>query len=180
MVVHDGTHNPQSQDCTSPFIIPRDGQIHASCASLAGIGVVLTGQSGCGKSSLLLRLIDSGFDLVGDDRLVIRDLHASAPPALAGMIEIRGLGLVRMPYRATARLGLHVHLSIPSRAVRLPEKTVEPDTGLWQMTLNGFHADAVAIIRTALRCRLSDFTLLCGLNGGNASCLPLPSDLEEG
>ncbi len=62
-------------------------QLHASCVSIAGKGVLLLGVSGSGKSDLALRLIDSGAILVADDRV---DIASSPSPALAG--EGRGGG----------------------------------------------------------------------------------------
>ena len=62
-------------------------QIHASCAARDGAGVLLLGPPGSGKSDLVLRLLDRGFTLVADDRVVIEDGHASAPAALAGLLQ---------------------------------------------------------------------------------------------
>ncbi|MGE0650627.1 MAG: HPr kinase/phosphorylase [Alphaproteobacteria bacterium] len=78
-----------------------DGEdIHATCIALGEIGVLLRGPSGSGKSDLALRLIDSGARLVADDRVCLarRDgrVVASAPAPLRGLIEVRGLGIVRL------------------------------------------------------------------------------------
>ena len=75
-------------------------QIHGSCASRDGAGVLVLGPAGSGKSDLVLRLLDRGFDLVADDRVEIEHGMARAPASLAGLIEVRGLGLLRLPYRA--------------------------------------------------------------------------------
>ena len=93
-------------------------QIHGSCASRAGDGVLLIGPPGAGKSDLLLRLLARGFDLVADDRVDIVDGVARPVPALAGLLEVRGLGIVRLPHVAAARLALVVELATP--ADRLP------------------------------------------------------------
>jgi serine kinase of HPr protein (carbohydrate metabolism regulator) len=80
--------------------------IHASCVLLAKAapvqfdlfyaGILLLGDSGMGKSDLALRLIEQGSLLVSDDRSEMfidgGKLKARAPAALAGMIEVRGLG----------------------------------------------------------------------------------------
>src|SRR6476661_6363084 len=93
-------------------------QIHASCASRAGDGVLLIGPPGAGKSDLLLRLLARGFDLVADDRVDVVDGIARPAPALVGLLEVRGLGIVRLPHVASARLALAVMLG-PSDA-RMP------------------------------------------------------------
>ncbi|NVN44649.1 hypothetical protein HW537_12150 [Asaia siamensis] len=153
--------------------------LHASCASWEGLGVLLTGASGSGKSSLLLRLVESGFALVGDDQIVLQRTIARPAPALAGLIEVRGLGIVQMPYLPEAAIVLRVELGRNTPIQRLPEKTIDPLTGAWCLTLDAFHANAVAVIRTALRCIRGDLTLLCGVNGGMASANPLPKKHEE-
>ena len=56
-------------------------QIHGSCASRAGDGVLLIGPPGAGKSDLLLRLLARGFDLVADDRVDIDDGIARPAPS---------------------------------------------------------------------------------------------------
>lgn len=93
-------------------------QIHASCAARNGAGVLLTGAPGSGKSDLLLRLLDSGFSLVADDRVEIESGFARPPASLAGLLEVRGLGIFRMPYTAPVQLTLAVALG---RGERLPE-----------------------------------------------------------
>jgi len=72
--------------------------LHASCVASQGRAVLITGQSGSGKSDLALRLIDRGFSLVSDDRTILRKedatLMASAPETIKGKLEIRGIGIV--------------------------------------------------------------------------------------
>lgn len=76
--------------------------VHASAVQMAGRGVLILGASGSGKSSLALRLIALGAVLIGDDRLILsrRDaaLWAAAPAPIAGLIEARGVGLIRTEY----------------------------------------------------------------------------------
>ncbi|WP_395369884.1 HPr kinase/phosphorylase [Komagataeibacter diospyri] len=96
-------------------------QIHASCAARGEQGIVLSGPSGSGKSDLLLRLIDAGYDLVADDRVCLHAGWASAPAALAGLLEVRGIGIVRMRYRARVRVVAVARLVSPSdHPPRLP------------------------------------------------------------
>jgi HPr kinase/phosphorylase len=100
--------------------------IHASCIELSGTGVVLLGPPGCGKSDLALRLIDGGARLVADDRVAIERcsdrLIARAPEAIAGLIEVRGLGIMRVDHCPASALGLVVVLGGPPPP-RLPERS---------------------------------------------------------
>ena len=106
-------------------------QIHASCAARDGHGVLLLGPSGSGKSDLLLRLIGRGFALVADDRVDLDDGVASAPSALAGLLEVRGLGLVHMPYLERAVIALAVELGpvAPGKPARLPAPATHAQSG---------------------------------------------------
>ncbi|MBA4490272.1 HPr kinase/phosphorylase [Paracoccus sp. S1E-3] len=100
----------------------RTETIHASAVALDGRGVLILGPSGAGKSSLALQLIGQGAQLVGDDWIVLDrvggDVVASAPAALDGLIEARGIGLLRAPARP-APLRLVVDLGRIEQA-RLP------------------------------------------------------------
>ena len=98
--------------------------VHGVAVALAGRCVLLLGPSGAGKSDLALRLIDRGWQLVADDRVVLRvgdgALWASAPPAIAGLIEVRGVGIVA----ETAAAETPVVLAIDLAAV--PDRYPEP------------------------------------------------------
>jgi serine kinase of HPr protein (carbohydrate metabolism regulator) len=110
--------------------------IHASCVVLAeagkfcgappDAGVLILGESGKGKSDLALRLIERGARLVADDRTELFPengvLMARAPAALAGLIELRGVGIVAQPFAAQARIALAVELIGPDHAPRMPRK----------------------------------------------------------
>lgn len=105
--------------------------IHASCVTFGGCGILIRGASGSGKSRLAHFLINRaplfGIEsrLVGDDRIALerRDdaLFASAPEAIAGLLEVRGLGLIRLPYIKEARLGLVIDLLPETEIPRLPD-----------------------------------------------------------
>jgi HPr kinase/phosphorylase len=127
-------------------------QIHASCAARDGAGVLVTGASGSGKSELVLRLLDRGFVLVADDRVEIADGMASAPAALAGLLEVRGLGILRLPFLARARLVLAVSLDRP--AARLPVPARDTATGLPLLALDAARPAAPQIVALALDCAL--------------------------
>jgi serine kinase of HPr protein (carbohydrate metabolism regulator) len=109
--------------------------IHASCVLLgeAGkafgapedAGVLLLGESGKGKSDLALRLIERGAKLVADDRaeLFARDggLHARAPKSLAGLIEVRGAGIIALPFAPEARIALAIEMLEEGYVPRMPQ-----------------------------------------------------------
>ena len=134
-------------------------QIHATCVALDEGGVVLRGASGAGKSDLALRLIDRGARLVADDRVDVerRDdvLIAHAPDRIAGLLEVRGLGIVAMPSVASARIALVVDL-VPRAAVeRLPEEMRVEMLGLPvpRLAFDAFDASTAIKIGLALRAR---------------------------
>jgi hypothetical protein len=119
--------------------------IHASCVVLArsadafgapaDAGVLLLGESGSGKSRTALQLIARGAVLVADDRveLFARDgrLWARAPSRLAGLIEVRGLGIVALPFVPEARIALAVKLVPAARAPRMsPREDYEPPASI--------------------------------------------------
>ncbi len=102
--------------------------IHASAVLADGTGVLIRGASGSGKSSLVLALIlaDQGRNrLIADDRVALTAyagrLLAAPPPTLAGLVEIRGHGIVRLPYVAPQEIGLLVDFEPAADFVRMPE-----------------------------------------------------------
>src|SRR5205823_12330008 len=101
--------------------------VHASTVATDGRAVVIMGPSGSGKSDLALRLLDRGFTLVSDDQTVVkRDgdrLVASAPPNIAGKLEIRGIGIVDMEILSNVPVALLVELT--SEIQRLPDENRE-------------------------------------------------------
>jgi HPr kinase/phosphorylase len=127
-------------------------QIHGSCAARDGVGVLLTGAPGVGKSDLVLRLISRGFVLVADDRVEIDGLDARPPAALAGLLEARGLGIVKLPYLAPVRLVLAVELArdVP----RLPYPARHPRLDLPLVRLDPERASAPEMVALALDCAL--------------------------
>lgn len=131
--------------------------IHASCVTCAGAGaafgapadggVLLLGDSGSGKSDLALRLIAMGASLVADDRCELffdgASLRARPPRTIAGLMEIRGLGIVALPFVRDTRIVLAVRvlndapLRLPDRRryapppeIELPERLRPPEIGV--------------------------------------------------
>lgn len=113
--------------------------IHASAVLVGPRAVLIRGPSGAGKSRLAFALIQAGTTnvlpfarLVGDDRVHIEAVHGRLlvrpAGALAGLIEIRGLGLRRLAYEPVAVVGLVVDLEAPA-GERLPEPTTVTSLG---------------------------------------------------
>ena len=99
--------------------------IHATAVAKQGRAVLLLGPSGAGKSDLALRLVANGWQLVADDRVRLTPapdgLVASAPPRLAGLLEVRGVGIVAEP---TSPSRVVLALDLADRPERLPEPGV--------------------------------------------------------
>ena len=131
-------------------------QIHGTCVDLSGSGVLLRGPSGSGKSDLALRLIDCGAVLVADDRvdLVVQDgsLTAAAPANLAGMIEVRGMGIMAVPSIPRSAIGLVIDLVHEDALERMPEPMVCSLLGvdLPLIRLDARSASAAAKVRLAV------------------------------
>lgn len=130
--------------------------VHGTCVAIHGRGVLLRGPSGSGKSDLALRLIDGGAILVADDQTALdRDgeaLIARPPATIAGLLEVRGLGLVRLPHLDGVALDLVVDLVAPSAVERLPEASALELLGstLRHLLLAPFEASAAAKVRLAM------------------------------
>jgi HPr kinase/phosphorylase len=107
-----------------------DATIHASAVLMRARAVLIRGPAGAGKSSLALRLLQAAGNallpfarLVADDRAQVEACHGRLlvrpPPQLAGLLEVRGLGIRRLPYEPVAVVGLVVDLAV--EAERLPQ-----------------------------------------------------------
>jgi len=139
-------------------------RVHATCVALQTgrrwRGVLLRGPSGAGKSDLALRLIEAGARLVSDDQTeLVRQgnaVVATAPTRIAGLIEARGVGIVKLSRDqvvARAAVALLADLTSRENIERLPEPESESLLGvkLPRLVLAPFEASAPAKLQLALR-----------------------------
>ena len=137
--------------------------VHATCVALkegrSWRALLLRGASGAGKSDVALRLLEAGGRLIADDQThlakVGRALIATPPQSLAGLIEVRGIGIVKLgrgQLLARAPLGLLVDLVLPDQVERMPEPAREKVLGidLPKVALAPFEASIVTKLRLAL------------------------------
>lgn len=104
---------------------------HCCVVAVGDAGVLIEGPSGAGKTSLALGLVDAArarglaAALVADDQAMLHArrgrLFAKAPPALAGLVEIRGYGIARAPAIASARIEVVVRLVGDESVERMPD-----------------------------------------------------------
>jgi len=99
--------------------------VHATTVAHRGRALLIRGPAGAGKSALALELLARGAVLVADDRTVLTrggdTVRAAPPPALAGLIEARGLGLLRVPHAAHMPVAAVVDLGA-DETERLPPR----------------------------------------------------------
>jgi HPr kinase/phosphorylase len=135
--------------------------IHASAVLVGAKAVLIRGPSGSGKSRLAWDLLQAAFQgappftrLVADDRVLVEthtgQLLVRPAPALAGLIEIRGLGIRRLGFEPVAAVGLVVDLAA-EEAARLPAITAG------NATISG-----VILPRLAVAARMEALSLVLG------------------
>lgn len=152
-------------------------RLHASCAARDGAGVLLLGRSGAGKSDLLLRLVDRGFDLVADDQVLVENRTARPADNVAGLIEIRGVGLLRLAHVAPVTLRLVLALDHPTMqeaasadpddpvdpgVARLPRPLRHRQLGLPLLRIAPFEASSCFRAELALDCVVGRRSLVAG------------------
>lgn len=132
-------------------------KIHGTCVEVEGMGVLLRGPSGSGKSDLALRLMDDGARLIADDYTEVaadgEKLLASAPENIHGLIEVRGVGVLQTGAAVRAELGVVIDLVAAKDIDRLPEdKTTDLiGTSIPYFRLAAFEASAPAKVRFIVR-----------------------------
>lgn len=130
--------------------------IHATCINILGKGVLILGASGSGKSDLALRLIASHqAKLVADDRVEVeaslQGIIAAPPPTLKGLLEVRGVGIIKL--KALPQTPLHLVVELTSEPLeRMPVPLFYELCGinLPLLRLNPFELSAPAKILAAL------------------------------
>lgn len=134
----------------------------ATCVLVDERAVLIEGQPGSGKTSLALALIEQGGMLVGDDgvTLGLREgrVWASPPPNTAGMIEVRNVGIARLPCgEGPVVIALRLDPLAPRYIEEagsldllgqaIPQIALYPDTpalairALWALRLHGLRRD---------------------------------------
>lgn len=131
--------------------------MHGTCVEVDGLGVLLRGPPASGKSDLALRLIDEGARLVADDYTEL-SLHngvltARAPDAIRDLIEVRGVGVLKIGAALQAELGVVIDLASSADVERLAEDETVELLGLpvARFHLAPFEASAPAKVRLVVR-----------------------------
>ncbi|WP_417600476.1 HPr kinase/phosphorylase [Pararhodobacter oceanensis] len=146
-----------SASAQSPHRQPNNR--HASAVAFGPHrGLLILGASGRGKSSLALALITRGAQLLADDQVMLTPLegalYARPPRSIAGLIEARGFGLLRLPHLRLARIALVVDLDRPAPP-RLPAPETITILGVTLTCLSGTAEPAYA---EALAHHITHFT----------------------
>ena len=100
-------------------------RVHGTAIALEDKGVLIIGPSGSGKSDLALRLIDSGATLISDDLTICQrrndEIILFPHKKINGLIEVRGVGIIKVPYIKDVKLKMIVQL-IEKQPDRIPVK----------------------------------------------------------
>ncbi|MBC33986.1 MAG: aldolase [Rickettsiales bacterium] len=130
-------------------------EYHATSVVLEDAGLMIAGPSGIGKSDLALRLIDSGATLISDDITICKkignELKLFAPKKTRGLLEVREIGIINVPYVENVRLLSIVILNM-NNLERMPNERFKTIKGIKVpiFGLHGNHPSAVIKIKVKL------------------------------
>ena len=130
-------------------------RIHSTSVVIDDNGVLILGDSGSGKSDLALRLIDSGATLISDDISICRknsnNIYLYCPPEIKGLLEVREIGIITVPFVERIKLLLVVNLKSNNNE-RFPKDSFFRILGIKIPIINieGKNSSAVAKIKVKL------------------------------
>ena len=132
--------------------------IYATRLELNHKGILLIGPSGSGKSDLALRLIkEKQATLIADDRtdieLVSGEVIASCPQPIQGLLEVRGIGIVKMPHKEKSKISLVVELTNNLEQIeRLPQAETTTLLGVEVKKIRLYPFELSVVHKVALAC----------------------------
>lgn len=127
-------------------------KFHSTSVVIEDAGVLITGKSGFGKSDLALRLIDSGATLISDDVTICEKIGDSIflfpPNETKGLLEVREIGIMTVPYIENIKLSLLVEL-VETEIDRLPQKSFTKllNIKIKKIKIQGKNSSSVAKIK---------------------------------
>tara|TARA_B100000963_G_C22499404_1_gene613031 strand:- start:508 stop:933 length:426 start_codon:yes stop_codon:yes gene_type:complete len=130
-------------------------RMHSSSIVIDDNGVLILGDSGSGKSDLALRLIDNGATLISDDVSIckknLNNIYLYCPPEIKGLLEVREIGIITVPFVERIKLKLVVNLKSKNNK-RFPEDNYFKILGIKVPLINidGKNSSAVAKIKVKL------------------------------
>ena len=130
-------------------------RLHATSVAIEDNGVAIFGDSGTGKSDLALRLIDSGATLISDDITVFSKsenyIHLFGVENTKGLLEVREIGIITVPYIEGIRLKLIIKLT-NKEIERIPKTNQTKLLGLKfpKLEINGKNSSSVAKVKVKL------------------------------
>ena len=130
-------------------------RIHSTSVVIDDNGVLILGDSGSGKSDLALRLIDNGATLISDDISICRknlnNIYLYCPPEIKGLLEVREVGIITVPFVERIKLRLVVNLKSINNE-RFPKDSTYKILGIKIPIINieGKNSSAVAKIKVKL------------------------------
>ncbi len=130
-------------------------RMHSSSVVIDDNGVLILGDSGSGKSDLALRLIDNGATLISDDISICKknsnNIYLHCPPEIKGLLEVREIGIITVPFVERIKLRLVVNLKSKNNE-RFPKDNSFRILGIKipLISIEGKNSSAVAKIKVKL------------------------------